>query len=215
MNSSQQQKQKQKGGGGKHVGGTCTPKMLQMAMLLTGAALAGYIVGPPLYWHISDALFSFRRSSCPPCLCDCTSGPLLSLPPGLNSTFFTDCIKHDPEISAEKERNLTNQLTDELRLKESQALENHRKTDVALLEAKKLSSQYQKEADKCNSGMETCEEAREKAESALQAQRQITSVWELRARQKGWKDPPPKTKIKSLNIDKTQLVTSNPAAQFS
>ncbi|RXH71703.1 hypothetical protein DVH24_025204 [Malus domestica] len=33
---------------------------------------------------------------------------------------------------------------------------------MALLEAKKIASQYQKEVDKCSSGMETCEEAREK-----------------------------------------------------
>ncbi|MCI96033.1 hypothetical protein A2U01_0117332, partial [Trifolium medium] len=55
---------------------------------------------------------------------------------------------------------------------------------MALLEAKKIASQYQKEADKCNSGMETCEQAREKAELALVAQKKVTALWELRARQK-------------------------------
>ncbi|GJV76011.1 CC-NBS-LRR resistance protein [Tanacetum coccineum] len=63
-----------------------------------------------------------------------------------------------------------------------------KRADMALLEAKKLTSQYQKEADKCNSGMETCEEAREKAEAALVSQKQETAMWENRARQKGWKD---------------------------
>ncbi|TYH27176.1 hypothetical protein ES288_A02G048600v1 [Gossypium darwinii] len=58
-----------------------------------------------------------------------------------------------------------------------------------LLEAKKLASQYQKEADKCNSGMDTCEEVREKAEEALSAQMKlITAIWEIRARQKGWRE---------------------------
>ena len=57
-----------------------------------------------------------------------------------------------------------------------------------LLEAKKLASQYQKEADKCNSGMETCEEVREKAEEALSAQMKLTALWEIRARQKGWRE---------------------------
>ncbi|KAB2604602.1 CRAL-TRIO domain-containing protein-like [Pyrus ussuriensis x Pyrus communis] len=46
---------------------------------------------------------------------------------------------------------------------------------MALLEAKKVASQYQKEADKCSSGMETCEEAREKAEATLEAQRKQTA----------------------------------------
>lgn len=59
---------------------------------------------------------------------------------------------------------------------------------MALLEAKKVTSQYQKEADKCNSGMETCEEAREKAEAALVSQKKMTAIWEQRAFQKGWKD---------------------------
>ncbi|KAK5845443.1 hypothetical protein PVK06_001629 [Gossypium arboreum] len=55
-------------------------------------------------------------------------------------------------------------------------------------EAKKLASQYKKEADKCNSGMETCEEVREKAEEALSAQMKLTAMWEIRARQKGWRE---------------------------
>ncbi|TYJ21422.1 hypothetical protein E1A91_A08G063600v1 [Gossypium mustelinum] len=54
--------------------------------------------------------------------------------------------------------------------------------------AKKLASQYQKEADKCNSGMETCEEVREKAEETLSAQMKLTAMWEIRARQKGWRE---------------------------
>ncbi|RXI03285.1 hypothetical protein DVH24_003937 [Malus domestica] len=41
--------------------------------------------------------------------------------------------------------------------------------------AKKIASQYQKEADKCSSGMETCEEAREKGEATLEAQQKQTA----------------------------------------
>ncbi|KAI9123902.1 hypothetical protein K1719_005202 [Acacia pycnantha] len=75
---------------------------------------------------------------------------------------------------------------EEVKLKEAEALEKQRRAEMALLEAKKVASQYQKEADKCNSGMETCEEAREKAEETLEDQRKITALWELRARQRGW-----------------------------
>ncbi|XP_040938205.1 uncharacterized protein [Gossypium hirsutum] len=57
-----------------------------------------------------------------------------------------------------------------------------------MLPLQKLASQYQKEADKCNSGMETCEEVREKAEEALLAQMKLTAMWEIRARQKGWRE---------------------------
>ncbi|KAB2613461.1 hypothetical protein D8674_035777 [Pyrus ussuriensis x Pyrus communis] len=57
-----------------------------------------------------------------------------------------------------------------------EALENQQRAHMALLEAKKIASQYQKEADKCSSGMETCEKAREKAEATtLEAQRKQTA----------------------------------------
>lgn len=99
-------------------------------------------------------------------------------------------MKRDPEVSEEMERSFADLLSEEVKLKEAEASENQRRADMALLEAKKMASQYQKEADKCSSGMETCEEAREKAEATLEAQRKLTAVWELRARQRGWKELP-------------------------
>lgn len=84
----------------------------------------------------------------------------------------------------------TDLLSEELKLREAEAQENQRHVDRALLEAKKRSSQYQKEADKCNMGMETCEGTREKAEATLAAQRKITAMWELRARKRGWTEAP-------------------------
>ncbi|KAK5833523.1 hypothetical protein PVK06_017367 [Gossypium arboreum] len=62
------------------------------------------------------------------------------------------------------------------------------KLNFFLLEARKLASQYQKEADKCNSGMGTYQEVTEKAEEALSAQMKLTAMWEIRARQKGWRE---------------------------
>lgn len=82
-------------------------------------------------------------------------------------------------------------------MREAEASENQRKADMALLEAKKLTSQYMKEADKCNSGMETCEEAREKAELLLLEQKKQTAIWETRARQKGWKEGAAKSRTQS------------------
>ncbi|XP_021838880.2 uncharacterized protein, partial [Spinacia oleracea] len=146
------------------------------------------IMGPPLYWQGIAAFThsSSSSSSCPPCLCDCSSSyPFFSLPQGLNQSF-TDCMKHDPDVSEEMEKHFADLVADELRQKEADALENRRRSEMGLLEAKKIASQYQKEADKCNSGMETCEEARERSEQALEAQRRITVMWEQRARQKGW-----------------------------
>jgi hypothetical protein len=48
---------------------------------LLGLGLAGYIVGPPLYWHVAEAL-GRSTGACPACLCDCDALPLLSLPEG-------------------------------------------------------------------------------------------------------------------------------------
>lgn len=112
--------------------------------------------------------------------------------------IHADCAKHDPEVTEDTEKNFAELLSEELKLREGEALESQQRADMALLEAKKITSQYQKEADKCNSGMETCEEAREKAEAALLAQKRLTAMWELRARQRGWKEGVAKSRTQSL-----------------
>lgn len=108
-----------------------------------------------------------------------------------------DCEKHDPEVNEDTEKNYAELLTEELNLREAESLEKHKRADMGLLEAKKVTSSYQKEADKCNSGMETCEEAREKAELALAEQKKLTSKWEERARQKGWREGATKSDVKT------------------
>ncbi|OWM85573.1 uncharacterized protein LOC116207408 [Punica granatum] len=168
-------------------------RAVKAGLWMMGLCLVGFIIGRPLYWHLTEGFSSVsirhRKSlSCPLCDCDCSSQPLLSLMDGLNNHSFTDCMKHDPEVSEEMEKNFIDMLKEEVKLQEAQALENQQKADMMLLEAKKMTSQFQKEADKCSSGMETCEEAREKSESALEAQRSLTAMWELRARQRGWRD---------------------------
>ncbi|KAL8145521.1 uncharacterized protein LOC141684085 isoform X1 [Apium graveolens] len=162
--------------------------VLKGVVIILALCLAGYIVGPPLYWHSLEALAA--SSSCPSCPpCDCSSSlPLISIPQELSNNSFADCAKHDPEVGEDTENNVAELLSEELRLREAEFTENQQRADMALLEAKKITSQYQKEADKCNSGMETCEEAREKAEVTLLAQKRLTSLWELRARQRGWKE---------------------------
>ncbi|XP_057505951.1 uncharacterized protein LOC130789237 [Actinidia eriantha] len=181
--------------------GSCSPGVLKAALVLLGLCLAGYILGPPLYWHFMEGVAAVNRSSssasCPPCVCDCSSQPLLNIPQGLTNASFADCAKHDPEVSEDTEKNFAELLSEELKLREAEALESHQRADMALLEAKKITSQYQKEADKCNSGMETCEEAREKAEAALLAQKRQTATWELRARQRGWKEVIAKSRTQS------------------
>jgi len=101
---------------------------------------------------------------------------------------MTDCGKNDPELSKEMEKQSVDLLTEELRLQEAVAEEHTHHMNVTLVEAKRLASQYQKEAEKCNAATETCEEARERAEAALTKERRVTYIWEQRARRSGWQD---------------------------
>ncbi|XP_074312146.1 uncharacterized protein LOC141647737 [Silene latifolia] len=195
----------------------CRPAVVKTTLVLIALCIAGYIVGPPLYWHIkegssstspssssssisltsSSLLSTTTSSNCAPCTCNCDSQPILTIPQELSNISFTDCAKHDPAVSGDTEKNFVELLSEELKLREASAAEDRRRADMALLEAKKVTSQYQKEADKCNSGMETCEEAREKAEAALVAQKKLTALWEQRARHKGWKDGQTKARTHS------------------
>lgn len=77
-------------------------------------------------------------------------------------------------------------LTEELKLQESVSEEHNRHMNVTFAEAKRIASQYQKEAEKCNAATETCEGARERAEALLIKERKATSMWEQRALQMGW-----------------------------
>ncbi|TKY72189.1 gamma-tubulin complex component 2 [Spatholobus suberectus] len=160
-------------------------RVFKLLIWILGLFLVAYIAGRPLHWHLNETLNSTSQP-CPPCHCDCSLQPLLSLPEGLTNNSIIDCMRQDPEVSEEVGKSFTDLLAEEVKQKEAEAEEKQRIADTKLLEAKKIASQYQKEADKCNSGMETCEKARERAEAALENQMKETALWELRARQRGW-----------------------------
>ncbi|KMZ69166.1 hypothetical protein ZOSMA_21G00180 [Zostera marina] len=179
------------GDGRRRQGCLINPGIVKPILAVLGLGISAYILGPPLYWHTAEALLghsSSLYSGCPVCTCDCPSQPLIAMPEELSNISFTDCAKHDPDVNEEMEKNFVSLLSEELKLREAESVEGQRQADLGLLEAKKVASQFQKEADKCNSGMETCEEARERAETDLIEQRKLSAVWEARARQKGWKD---------------------------
>ena len=110
----------------------------------------------------------------------------------VNCAVFPDCDdeQHQQLQQEEVDQKSIDLLREELKLHETVALQTQHQSDSALLDAKKLISQYQKEAEKCSSGMETCEVAREKSEAALSAQKKISAMWERRAREQGWRDKP-------------------------
>ncbi|XP_037436370.1 uncharacterized protein LOC119303351 [Triticum dicoccoides] len=155
-----------------------SPAAVMALVALLGLGVAAYIVGPPLYWHVAEVL-GRSAGACPACACDCDALPLLQLP--------EDCAKQFKEVKNHASGEETELLIEELKQREEEATEAQQQADVKLLEAKKLASQYQKEADKCSSGMDTCEEAREKSAESLLGQRKLTALWEERARELGWK----------------------------
>jgi hypothetical protein len=100
--------------------------------------------------------------------------------------FIIDCGGNDPDLKLEMEKQFVDLLTEELKLQEAVAQEHAHHMNITLAEAKRVASQYQREAEKCNAATETCEEARERSEALLIRERKITFLWEQRARQLGY-----------------------------
>ncbi|CAA2969052.1 uncharacterized protein LOC111372297 [Olea europaea subsp. europaea] len=102
-------------------------RVLKAVVGLMALCLAGYIVGPPLYWHLLEGIASVSRSSsassCPSCICECDSLPLLTIPKDLSNMSFADCAKHDPDVSEDTQKNFAELLSEELKLREAEALE--------------------------------------------------------------------------------------------
>jgi hypothetical protein len=111
---------------------------------------------------------------------------LLKIAPGLANLSVTDCGSNDPDLKQEMEKQFVDLLTEELKLQEAVAEEHTRHMNGTLADAKRVASQYQREAEKCNAATDICEGARERAEALLIRERKLTAMWEKRARQVGW-----------------------------
>ncbi|KAK7337822.1 hypothetical protein VNO77_18409 [Canavalia gladiata] len=138
-----------------------------------------FTVGPPSRWRL-------KETQCPPCDCYCSSPEYPLYPLGLVNGSITDCGKNDPVMNEEMNKDLLTMLSEELNLQKIVANETLEHTKRLVMDARKTFSHYQKEAEKCNVGMETCEEARERAEAELVEERRLTALWEKRAREYGW-----------------------------
>ncbi|KAL3566893.1 hypothetical protein D5086_032308 [Populus alba] len=162
---------------------------LRCCLVIFAVISALGVCGPALYWRFRKS-FGFpdsKASSCPPCICDCPPPmTLLKIAPGLANLSVTDCGGNDPDLKLEMEKQFVDLLTEELKLQEAVAQEHAHHMNITLAEAKRVASQYQREAEKCNAATETCEEARERSEALLIRERKITSLWEQRARQLGY-----------------------------
>ncbi|XP_074288610.1 uncharacterized protein LOC141613768 [Silene latifolia] len=148
-----------------------------------------YILGPTLHWKVNKGTMLGHDSaiSCSPCICDCPPPlSILNIGPGLANLSTEDCGKSDPELQNEMEKQYAELLLEELKLQEMVSEEQLRHMNATYREARRVASQYQREAEKCNVATETCEESRERAEALLRTEIKLSFLWEERALKLGW-----------------------------
>ncbi|XAR50743.1 hypothetical protein NMG60_11005158 [Bertholletia excelsa] len=164
--------------------GTC----LRCCFVVFAVVSALCVSGPALYWKFKKGLRLRGPSpSCSPCICDCPPPlSLLKIAPGLANLSVTDCGGDDPDLKEEMGKQFVDLLTEEIKLQETVSEEHAHHMNITFGEARRVASQYQREAEKCIAATETCEQARERAEALLIKERKVTSLWERRARQMGW-----------------------------
>lgn len=86
------------------------------------------------------------------------------------------------------EKQFVDLLSEELKLQEAVDKEHAHHMNITFVEARRLATEYQKEAEKCIATTETCEVGRERAVVLYAKEMKLTNLWERRARQAGWKD---------------------------
>ncbi|KAI3446785.1 hypothetical protein Pfo_003450 [Paulownia fortunei] len=164
--------------------GTC----LRCCLVIFAVVSALCVCGPALYFKFKKGLrLKGVSASCAPCICHCARPQsLLQIAPGLANLYVKDCGKDDPDLKEEMEKQFVDLLSEELRLQETVGEEHSQHMNITLGEARRLASQYQREAEKCNAATETCEGARERAEALLNKEKKMTLLWERKARLLGW-----------------------------
>ncbi|KAL2345729.1 hypothetical protein Fmac_007014 [Flemingia macrophylla] len=156
--------------------------VLRWVLVWISVCFLVFTVGPPSRLKKSASSTQF---SCPPCDCYCSSTEYLLDPLGLVNGSISSCGEHDPVLSEEMNKSLLTMLSEELNLQNIVVNETLEHTKRLIMNARKTFSHYQREAEKCNIGMETCEEARERAEAELIEERRLTKLWENRAHEFG------------------------------
>ncbi|KAK1414011.1 hypothetical protein QVD17_29748 [Tagetes erecta] len=165
--------------------GSCVRCCLVILAIISALCVSG----PALYSRFKKGFILRSRSSisCAPCVCHCPPPlSILKLAPGLANLSVSDCGNDDPDLKEEMEKQFVDLLSEELKLQETVGEEHTRHMNITFGEARRVAAQYQKEAEKCNTATETCEQAREQAEALTRQEKKITLLWERRARQLGW-----------------------------
>ncbi|XP_057495328.1 uncharacterized protein LOC130780373 [Actinidia eriantha] len=161
---------------------------LRCCLVVFAVVSALCVCGPALYWKFKKGLSLGGPSpACTPCICDCPPPlSLLKIAPGLANLSVTDCGGDDPDLKEEMGKQFVDLLSEEMKLQETVSEEHAHHMNITFIEARRVASQYQREAEKCNAATETCEQAREHAEALLIKEKKVTSLWERRARRMGW-----------------------------
>ncbi|XP_078438241.1 uncharacterized protein LOC144708693 isoform X2 [Wolffia australiana] len=186
-------------------GGRQAGAFARLCLVILAVSSALLVSGPAFYLRIMKGFqrnpsssssppppFSSSSSSsaCPNCICDCPATiSLQKIAPGLVNLTIPDCGKEDSEVGAEMEKGRADLMKEEAALRMAVVEDERRHMNYTIGEARRQGLQYQKEAQKCNSATEACEEAREHAEAMLKREKKVTAAWERRARQLGWTDP--------------------------
>ncbi|XP_057962371.1 uncharacterized protein LOC131153942 [Malania oleifera] len=176
----------------------CNYRVLRLVLVWGCACLAGVILGAPLFWHLKE--HSAAQTSCPSCVCDCSPKATISMPLGeallqfqltvyiISLVTLKDCDKLKANTNDEMGKGIIDLLSEELSLQQNVIKDELEHTEALIMDAKKNSLHYQKEAEKCNAAVETCEGARQRAEAALTEESKLLALWEKRARECGWED---------------------------
>ncbi|CAN0914332.1 hypothetical protein LINGRAHAP2_LOCUS28500 [Linum grandiflorum] len=177
---------------------------LRLSLALAAIFLFVYIIMGP---RGNSSSLQDSSTSCQ-CDCDCADAAdskFLDLPSGerdpslpssdnlervtVNDSIngsYADCGTNDPEIKQEVEKDRLALLSEEIVLQKLVANETLQRTKTLTTESGLVYSHYKREAEKCISQVETCEEARERAEAELREELKITASWEQRALELGW-----------------------------
>ncbi|CAI0551078.1 unnamed protein product [Linum tenue] len=84
------------------------------------------------------------------------------------------------------EKDILALLSEEIVLQKLVANESLQRSKSLLTESGVVYTHYKREAEKCIAQVETCEEARERAEAELREELKVTALWEQRALEFGW-----------------------------
>ncbi|KAE9593666.1 hypothetical protein Lal_00036443 [Lupinus albus] len=154
----------------------CSNGILKWVLVWVCFCFLVFMVGPKSKWKLKET-----SPTCSSCECYCSS-------PEESYLDLSECGKDDPVIYEEVKKDILTMLSEELNLQKIVANETLEHTKRLIMDTRKTFSHYQKEAEKCNVGVETCEEARERAESELIEELRLSTLWENRAHEYGWND---------------------------